>query len=113
METSVSDYLDVLQSEDKNIVFIGRPTCSYCVKLKPHLEEIADENNLKIYYVNIDEMSEEDTDKFFSSTDAFDKENLSTPMVLITKDGKVIDSNTGYMEKSKYEDFFKKNELIK
>lgn len=113
VETSVSDYLDVLQSEDKNIVFIGRPTCSYCVKLKPHLEEIADENNLKIYYVNIDEMSEEDTDKFFSSTDAFDKENLSTPMVLITKDGKVIDSNTGYMEKSKYEDFFKKNELIK
>ncbi len=52
IELTAEDVADRLANGDKTILFIGKPTCPYCRKFVPKLNNVREENNLTIYYLN-------------------------------------------------------------
>lgn len=42
----------LLEDKSHKTIFVGRPTCPYCRKFAPKLANVAQENDLKVYYVN-------------------------------------------------------------
>lgn len=108
----VNKYLEYFNGTDKKIILIGRPTCHYCEIAEPILHNIAFEYNLDIYYLNIDDFSEEDTANFYHSDESF-SEGFGTPTLLVVGNGNIQDKVDGLMDKTHYIEFFKLNKYIK
>jgi predicted bacteriocin transport accessory protein len=109
-------YKNVYEGTGKNILVIGRSGCSYCSKYKPVINEVAKEEGLKIYYLDIIKLTEDEWNTLFEKDLAdFVKENekWGTPSTIILEDKKVVDSFVGYTDKASTIKFYKKNGLIK
>lgn len=110
-ELSIDDYLSLIEEDEKNIILVARPTCSYCELFTPILKEAADDMNLVINYVNTDEFSSDDWSKFESSLSYFSEEDWGTPLTLIVQNGEVVADNGGYVDLDTIKAFFKNNGL--
>lgn len=108
-----SGYKKILKSDKANILVVGQTSCTYCIKAKPILNKIADEYNVTINYLNITNLSEEEINKFNESLDYLKENEWGTPLTLIIKDGKVIDSANGLLDNEGYIELFKNNSFIK
>ena len=109
---SVSEYLEEMNESDPEIIYVARPTCSYCQVAEPIIRKIAEDYDLDIHYLNTDEFDNEDTSKFVGSDDSF-AEGFGTPMVLIIGNGKLIDKVDGLTDTQHYVQLFKNNGFIK
>lgn len=130
-EYDVSAFTEINASELKNktkgentVVYIGRSTCSWCVKFVPILTEATEKKDLNTLYIDIakiidfsaggvkdqtgyDILTKMETVSGFEN---YMTENFgATPMLLIVKDGKLIDSQTGYVESDALNTFLEKN----
>lgn len=89
----------------------GRDTCFYCNQFKVVYNTVADEYDLDIYYIDSDSYDEDEYDKIMdlglkipascsSTGEEIDLQpGFSTPLTLFTKNGKVIDCISGYINK--------------
>ena len=105
-------YHELINASENKIIVIAQTGCSYCESAKPVLNALAKEHEMEINWLNISELSEDDQLKVTDSLDAF-KEDFGTPMIMIVKNKKVVDSIQGYENKDKYVTFFKDNGFIK
>lgn len=108
-----SGYKKILKSSEAKVLVIGQTSCSYCIKAKPILNRVSKDNNLKINFLNITEFTQEEREKFSSSLSYLSENEWGTPLTLIIKDGKVIDSANGLLDYDGYTELFRKNNLIK
>lgn len=108
-EVSLSEYLDLISRDEKSIILVARPTCTFCEKFTPVLKQAMDDMNLTINYVDTDKFSKEDWTTFSSSLSYLNSEEWGTPLVLIVQKGEVIAENNGYVELSVIKEFFSSN----
>lgn len=92
-EIGVSEYLEIYRGEENKIVFIGRPTCSFCTTATPILEHIAYLNQLDIQYLNTDNFTGDDQTNFVQSNEFF--QSFGTPVLLIVSNEKIVASLAG------------------
>ena len=53
---------EAFDSKNKEVIFFGRETCGYCGKFLPILQKAQDEYGIKIKYVDIATISEDDNE---------------------------------------------------
>ncbi len=109
---------------ENTVVYIGRSSCSWCVQFVPVLTEATNKYELNTLYVDIAKIIDfnaggtKDQDSYdiltemktVSGFENYMEENFgSTPMLLIVKDGKLIDAQTGYVESEVLNSFLEKN----
>lgn len=123
-EYDVSMFKEITASDIENktkdklsVVYIGRSTCSWCAAFLPNLWKAQDEYGYTTLYVDIAKIidfenggvkDQDSYDLMMSITgDGYEKymeENFgSTPMILIMKDNKIINAQTGYSEYDAFE----------
>ena len=90
---------EVLKSDMPVLLDFWAPWCGPCMMLSPTLAEIAKENegNLKVGKVNVDD--EMELAMQFGVT--------SIPLLVVMKDGKIVNKSLGYIPKDKVEALFK------
>lgn len=106
---SIDEYLELIKEENKNIILVARPTCTYCEKFSPILKQASDDLNLDINYVNTDEFTNEDWEKFNNSLKYLSTEDWGTPLTLIVQNSDVVAANGGYVELETIKSFFIEN----
>lgn len=84
---TVKQYIDLVKEDAEHFIYIGRPTCSYCVQSEPWSKRIIKEMKKDLYYINIDEETETDLKLLEETTGGIYKG--STPLFLITKNNKI------------------------
>lgn len=110
----LSEYKNLLANVEPSIVVVGQSTCSYCIKTKLVLNQIADENEIIINYLNISNLTEEEGKELEASVTYFsENEGWGTPVTFIIENGKVIATLEGYNEKGKFISFFKEQGVLK
>ncbi len=113
------------------IVFFGFPACPWCQAYAPVLDEVARERDVeKIYYLDIKEMREKDTDEYkklveltdgYLEKDEKGNKRIYVPDSYFVKEGKIVGHNnsmsmlsgdnvTEYFDEEKRKEL--KNELI-
>lgn len=107
----VKSFIDVLNSSSKKLVYIGRPTCTYCQKLSPILESVTKEYNIDYYYINTDEIESNELSAILYKLGK-KSSSFGTPYLAIVQNGEKISENNGYIEQSDLIEFFKKNSLV-
>ena len=61
-------YKSLIRSDDTHIIVVGQTSCSHCIAIKPALNSVAEDYGITINYLNLTELSEEESNKFFTSS---------------------------------------------
>ena len=110
-EVTLDEYLDLVNGQDKSIILVARPTCSYCEAFAPILSEAKDDLGLTVNYIDTDKFSSDDWTTFNESLDYLSENEWGTPLTLIVQNGEVVDANNGYVELDTIKAFFTDNGL--
>ena len=108
-EVSLNEYLNIINKDEKSIVLVARPTCTYCQKFSPILKQAAGDMDLVINYIDTDKFSEEDWTTFNKSLSYYTENEWGTPLTLIVQNGQIVDVNSGYTDLTTIKNFFKEN----
>lgn len=92
-----SEYKELISNNDTNIIVVGQTSCSHCIAFKPALNSVGEDYNLTINYLNLTDLSEDESNSFFDSLTAIEYNDedfledgsFGTPLTLIVKNGKV------------------------
>lgn len=104
-----------------HFLYIGRSTCSVCVTLVPELNTVINDMTLTLNYLPLNQTFRTDFKDLFDKLDIETTVNNNkgtfgelleeygyTPIVIVIKDGKMVDGFVGYRDANKIEDLFKK-----
>lgn len=115
---TIDEYLEKMKSEEKQIIYIARPDCSFCVKQTPILKKIGREHDLEVFYLDTSDFIDyekkdytEDGYKFLTSAEVYN-EGYGTPNTIIVQNGEIVDGVYQYVEASELEDLFERNGFI-
>lgn len=111
-KVSCNGYQSLVEEENDNLILVARPTCGYCVKYVPILEEIVDEYDITINYFDIDTLSSGENSQFYSSSSLFTSNDFGTPTLMITNNNKIKEYSIGYKEKDATIKWLKDNGII-
>lgn len=104
---------DTIKSKQKSVIIVGQSTCSYCIRFKPILFKVAEQEGITINYINYNEIEEiEELETYLKQFEVFQGE-WGTPLTLITQNGKILGTLNGYRSQVQFLEFLKDNELIK
>jgi len=114
------EYKNLIRSEETNIIVVGQTSCSHCIAIKPALNSVAGKYDLTINYLNLTDLTEDESESFFESLekieyndpDFLEDGSFGTPLTLIVENGKVTDYISGSKTISQLVREFKKAGLI-
>ncbi|MDD3341073.1 MAG: thioredoxin family protein [Bacilli bacterium] len=99
-------------SKEAQLIYLARPGCSWCEKQKPVLEATAKKYNFEYSYINTENLDAVQLKEVLKKFEV-DINSFGTPTFVVVKDGKVIDSNIGYMEENTFVSFLQSTGMIK
>ena len=119
-DVTIDEYLEKMNGSEKSIIYIARPTCSWCQKQTPILKKVASEYKLTVYYLNTQDFYDSELNdynekghKLIDSVPKFKEEGgFGTPGTIIVQNGTVVDGAYGYVEAKELESLFSRNGLI-
>ena len=107
-EITAEQLINLYNGEEKALIYIGRPTCGYCVAFLPTLQQAQAELGYKTYYYDISNVTDADYEAITGLND-FMAENFGyTPMVIVVQNGQILSANgdgQGWVGYSDYDSF--------
>ena len=116
-QIGMTEFTTLLNDDSASVIYIARPTCSYCQQQEPIVKEIVGENEgLPIFYLNTDNLTSDEMSKLFKTDKELfgeDGKDFGTPTTIIVQKGKVVDSIVGLTDKDNYVSFLQRHGFIK
>ena len=113
---NASKLVDLYKSNEMQVIYIGRETCGYCVQFLPVLQQAQKDYGYKTKYLDITTVTEEEQKAILAkdNSENFLKTNFgATPMVMLIKNGKLVNGWIGYAEYDAFASFLEQNGLKK
>lgn len=104
--------VDLFDSEKTQVIYIGRSTCGYCVQFLPVLQKAQEDYDYTTKYLDITTVTTEGQSALLAkdNEEKFLENNYgATPVVLLVKDGKLVDGWVGYAEYDTFASFLEEN----
>lgn len=92
---SLNTFKNKINNKESFVLILGSATCGHCASYKYTIDEIIKENQINIYYIDINTLNEEQVDEILAMTNFGADYQLSTPTILFFKEG-VEDDQSGY-----------------
>lgn len=113
----MDEYRALINGQTPEIIVVGQTSCSHCMMAKPALLNIATKYGVKINYLNMTEIKNEENgteliNEFNSSLAYLQNEEWGTPLMMIVKDKKVVATSNGYLSENNYVKFLKDQGII-
>ena len=105
----VSEFNELYESDEVEIVLFASPTCKWCKQFVPILDELSKENDFKYYYFDMTEVFDNEFDKI---EEKLDLEIKSIPKLVVIKDKQVIGEQTGAESKENTYEFLAKLNIV-
>ncbi len=112
-EITYDQYKCLYESDEPFALVLAQTTCSYCVKFKPIINDYAVKNNLPVYVIEIDKLTNDERTALLASLEYFkDNDEWGTPLTLGIKNKAVVTEIGGYTDKTEtLDEFFQKMEM--
>ena len=113
IDTTVADYFELKKGDVPAIVLFARNGCDWCSKYKPVINKVSFDYNLPIYYVNTQNMTQDEYDSIVIDSPYVSSEGgFGTPLTLIVGNNEEIGYIDGYVEYSRVVEVLKEKGLI-
>lgn len=110
-DATVDEWLEDTKNDQYIVTVIGSTSCPHCQKYKPVISKLSNKYNFKAYFFEGDTLEEEEYDKLVGAYEEFDFEYI--PFTAITKNGKVIITQTGFESEKNIKEFLEEYSVIK
>ena len=91
----IKRFSDAYKNDDGySVIVLGFDQCIYCQNMLEYLDELSDVKKIKYNYININEISDDELNSFVEKNDNISLK--SVPILLIIKDGVVVDKLIGF-----------------
>lgn len=105
---NILEFKNIIENGNKEVIVFGNSNCKYCDTIKYLLGTISKENNINIYYL---ELNDENIDEIIQE---LGYEGVITyPFTIVIENGKIIDYVIGISEEEYFINFFKKVGIIR
>lgn len=114
-ERSVDDWYNDIMNNKEVITVYGTSYCPHCQEYYPVISKLANKYKLNLYFFEVDTLQKENDvayDKLMHSFEIDDFEGR-VPFTYIMREGKYINSSTGFANRDNTVNFLKENEVIK
>lgn len=109
-EITYDQYEEKVNNKDMFLVVIVRDGCGYCEAYEPIVEKVANDYNLPFYYINLSNLTSEESNKLISTNKYLKRQKKwGTPTTLFMYGDNIVDSIGGYVEEETFVDFVKEN----
>ena len=109
-DISYTDLESMIENHDKKIVMLGTEQCGWCLYQKPVLRKIVKDYDVEINYLNLGNLSSEESSKLSDLHE--DLASFGTPTFIVLEDGKVTVVDSGARGTSAMVEFLKTNGFI-
>ena len=92
----IDNFVTMYESDETYVTIISQTTCSYCRDYKKIINKIAYEEDVDIYWIEFDLLSNADRDKVRNLNERF--ESFGTPLTVFTKGNEIVDELNGSVE---------------
>ena len=106
IEIDFEEYSKKISNEETFVLVIGATGCNYCINYKETLNQVLEDYEVELYYIDKVKFTETEKSKFLARIN-FDENNIETPTTVYIENGR---------EKSKYDRIVgatSKSEVIK
>ena len=107
-EISAEELVNLFYSEEKSLIYIGRPTCGYCVAFLPSLQQAQKELGYQTYYYDISNVTDDQYNAITGLNDFMANNFGYTPMVIVVQGGQILSadgSGEGWVGYAEYDAF--------
>ncbi len=111
-QITYEEYDELVKSGEPFIVVLSSATCSHCQNFMPIVEEVSEDRNLPIKYVDLDEFSNENMSSLSTSNSFLKKNQWGTPTTLILMGETVVDYLEGETDEETFIDFLEENVVV-
>lgn len=111
-ELSFEQVMEKLNKKEDFILFIGSSQCSHCLSYEPKLNSVIKDYQVKVYYIDVYELSDEENNKFHAKISY----GNVTPITVFIKNGEETNSYNrirGDQDTETIVKMFQKNGYIK
>ena len=118
-EINFKEYKDIIKDNGYSIILLTSPTCSHCITYKPFVNHVAKENNLKVYNLDLTNLTYEEYielhDKYNAIKDKYNEGEpvIPTPTTLVVRNGEEVTSTSGDIGYNGLKELLKSNNIIK
>lgn len=107
----LSDFYSAFNGDSKSLVMIGRDDCGWCQLFQPSLDFMHEQYDFDYLYVNTNKLTSSTLKKLLSDI-GVDESEFGTPLTIVVKGGKVVDSLNGFNGEEDLLKFLKKNSFV-
>ncbi len=109
-KATMDEWVEVTKEDKYVITVISLSYCDFCANYKPIIEQIAEENDIKLFWFNIDKMKETDS-SILVTTYKFNEHGYegASPYTAITKNAQFVADKVGGMSSDDLKLFLKEN----
>ncbi|MBP5683797.1 MAG: thioredoxin family protein [Bacilli bacterium] len=101
-------FYELYKSSEKFVLLLGRPDCSHCIAFRPVITKFANDNNIKVYYLDAYSIeTEEDWNFIWAKIN-----QEGTPSLGVFENQELVDSVSGEMTKEELTEWFSKVGVI-
>ena len=93
-EISYNQFMNKYKDSEQSLIYIGRSTCIHCINFVPVLKEAQSKYGYKTYYLDISKIKNDEYSNVKKLNSFLDENFGMTPMVIIVKDGNIIENGT-------------------
>lgn len=110
---SYDQFKELYKSGNKFIVVLVQTSCGYCLQYKPILNEVAKENNIPIYILDILKMSDDEIKDLITSIEYLEENpSWGTPITFVIEKGITKGVLPGFVTKEATVQFYQEQGLI-
>ncbi len=102
-QVTPDEFVEAFKGSKTQVIYIGRPTCSYCAAFLPTLQQAQKDYNYTTLYLNIDEVDSSEISKITELDEWLNNYYGTTPLVIVVKDGKI--QGEGWVGYAEYDTF--------
>lgn len=107
-EISAEELVNLYYGEEKSLIYIGRPTCGYCVAFLPSLQQAQKDFGYQTYYYDISNVTDDQYNAITGLNDFMANNFGYTPMVIVVQGGQILSadgSGEGWVGYAEYDAF--------
>ena len=106
----VATFNEIYEKDGMEVILFASPSCKWCKKFVPILDEIAKENDFEYNYLDVTQLFQEDLEKIYEKLDI---KYGGIPHLVVVENKKVLVDKIGAQEKDEAIEFLRKTGLIK
>ncbi len=114
------EYKELIEKDEYSVITIGQTGCGHCTAIRPALDSIVTKTGLTIYYLNLTDMSREESNDFFETLESLgynepkflEDGSFGTPTTFTVKNGTIEYYISGERTYSQLEKELKKQGLL-